>query len=569
MKCMDALASQFCLFLAIWGNGVAPSVPLSTSERMRIDRAALRLSAEQLPEEGLRFAGDLTAWILHGSTLTPDEERVAAERWHRDVTARYGALPVPTAANRIFTQLIEQLPSHYLPVSFHYSLTVVDLLEPQAWTGGGGFVYVSRASMEHLLAGGKSGEAALAFVLARAIGNAALLHTRVGWQRKALAQQPDGVEVRAILTSLATMLAQRNSPNPFCYSRGQIYEADRFALELCQNAGFDVEDALDALRLEADRMPEVRFRLRQLRMDLDGRVEDEIAYGLFDFDPIMGTFERCRPHSIVAGQSAVVFVHGLSGGTRTFRKCLHRLADEPSARRRRLLVFRYPNTAGLARCGRFLRNEMARTIASPERVVFICHSAGGLVFRWYAEKAGGRFDRAVLIGTPHGGSRLARMKALAETAHFFPALPRGPFAALDDIVVEGSSQMLQDLHPNSFFLGRLGRNAEMSIRYRVVVGECLDRKEGLAVGLAFGVAKRALLREAIARLQPLVLRERAMRRLAELTLPSEVMSGDLAVSVSSALLPSAGGVTRLRCPHFALPNDPQVWALVREAVCEE
>jgi pimeloyl-ACP methyl ester carboxylesterase len=57
------------------------------------------------------------------------------------------------------------------------------------------------------------------------------------------------------------------------------------------------------------------------------------------------------------------------------------------------------------------------------KVVFVCHSMGGLVARWYVQRCGGAdITRAtILLGTPYRGA----LKALAQLANGFPGLLGG------------------------------------------------------------------------------------------------------------------------------------------------
>jgi pimeloyl-ACP methyl ester carboxylesterase len=57
------------------------------------------------------------------------------------------------------------------------------------------------------------------------------------------------------------------------------------------------------------------------------------------------------------------------------------------------------------------------------KVVFVCHSMGGLIARWYAEKCGGKeiIDKVVTLGTPYRGAAKA-LEQLVNGAH--PGLGR-------------------------------------------------------------------------------------------------------------------------------------------------
>ena len=113
-----------------------------------------------------------------------------------------------------------------------------------------------------------------------------------------------------------------------------------------------------------------------------------------------------------------------------YRLLLARLAADERAAQTRLFVFQYPNDDSLARSGRSLEPELRRVFASAAQTDFVCHSAGGLVFRYYAETRGGEFRRAIFLGTPHGGSNLARLRRLLEAVQFVGDLKLGYDQAL-------------------------------------------------------------------------------------------------------------------------------------------
>src|SRR5439155_2317862 len=175
----------------------------------------------------------------------------------------------------------------------------------------------------------------------------------------------------------------------------------------------------------------------RLLMEQSGEVQDKERLGLFAFDPKTRRLTRCAAGAIPAGKACVVFIHGMHGDDGSFRHFLAFLASDKRTAGRPLLVFRHPGNGSLAHSGRFLRNEMARVVASPARASFVCHSAGGLVFRYYAEKLGGDFDRAVLLGTPNAGSLLTPLKFLADAAEFASDLKMGLPAAITATLSEG------------------------------------------------------------------------------------------------------------------------------------
>ena len=367
-----------------------------------------------------------------------------------------GKLETPATAQRILEKLLDKLPSHLKPEAFEYKLVVLDQPAANVFTLGGGFIYVSRPLLDAVLSDKQRGETALAFVLAHQLGHMGLQHTRRGWQSMELEQElQKGIEMHIERPQLRAMLhtgvEAAGARMKFLYSRQQMYEADLFAWELCRNAGLSLDPALDALRWLAvvdhpqlltektyqpdaadsrSDVPPALLRLRHLFMERDGQVRDkDEKYGLFLWDPQSDTFKRCGPHSIAAENRPIIFVHGFRGSMQTFRFYLQAFAKDRDLSRRKLIVFRYPNNSSLGRCGHFLTNEMRRVVVAPEKAFFVCHSAGGLVFRWYAEVSKRPFDRAVLLSTPNEGTSLTTLKYIADLSAFIDELKmNGPGA---------------------------------------------------------------------------------------------------------------------------------------------
>jgi Zn-dependent protease with chaperone function len=564
--------------------------PLTGSLRARVDRLALAQPAAAVAPDRLDLAGNVPAWLLSQVGLTPAEELHQARAQHKEVVAAHRPAPALASAERLLARLVGQLPPHFKPAPFRYTLTVLEAPGLNAFATGGGLLYVTRPLLEALRQDRARGEAALAFVLAHEVGHTALQHCRRGWQLLAVeAEARKGIDLRVEPGRLRDLLqtgARRTGTwVEFLYSRDQQYEADAFALHLCRNAGVPEDAALDALRhlallhhprltaepgpgrgasgagafLSAD--PGPLLRLKRLLLERDGLVE-EADYGLFERDR-GGALKRCGDRSVAAADRPVVFVHGLRGGKESFAAYLAFFAKAPELRGRKLLVFRYPNNASLARCGRYLSREMRRVVTGPRKAVFVCHSAGGLVFRHYAEVGRGDFDRAVLLATPHAGSDLTGLKFLVDLGELAGELPAGLSEALARTVPEGRGEVTLDLHPDSLFLRHLGHDAARAARYHVFYGQHLTPAQALALRAAFAAGKRLVAKKWVPRLGPPARRAQAQLWLDELHLPEEVLRGDLIVSVRSAALPGAGRLTRTALHHQAFKSDP---ALVRQVL---
>ena len=568
---------------------------LTPAVRQRIDREALATSLEEPSERGVDLAGDLGAWILRGLVLTAAEEFDAASAAHRSLLKQHQGhvLPPPSAARQVFERLVAELPRPMKPEPFRFALTVLDYPEVSAFAGGGGYVYVTRGLLDALAADKERGRAALAFVLGHELGHIGLGHCRRGYQllrlqrelQRDIALKVSSKRLRALL---GTSVAPAGRLVTFLYTRAQHHRADLFAFHLCRNAHFDLDACLDSLRwLVAVRNPTLPGgkgdpegatsllayylsthpgplrRLKCLLMERSGTVEGT-QFGLFRYTARTGALRRCTDGAVRGGTGCVIFVHGLHGGERSFDAFLAFLAARPEARGLSLLVFRYPNDGSLTHAGRFLHREMARVVRAPGRASFVCHSAGGLVFRHYAEKECGAFDRAVFLGTPHGGSRMTALKILVDGAAFADNLQLGLARAMGATVVEGKGDLMPDVQPDSLFLRHLGHDARLARRYHVVYGRYVSGKRVLALWASFLVAKLALKKAIRDRADSVVVRANGLRLVDGLELTDEVLDGDLVVSVASARLKGAGRQTATTCHHQALKTDAGVMRAVAE-----
>jgi Zn-dependent protease with chaperone function/pimeloyl-ACP methyl ester carboxylesterase len=587
--------------LVLLACGAEPSTPpapfrdLTPALRARVDRLAGQQPTPTPTATRTQLAGTLSSRLLDQLSLTPGEEFDHAAEDRKQILKKYRTVPTPAGVARVWGKLLEALPAHLKPGEFDFTVTVLDAGKLRAFTAGGGYVYVTRPLVEELLAGGRRGEAALAFTLAHELGHIARQHCRHGWQllemqeeiRQGIRTRLDPGHLRQILE---TGIETTGAVVSFLYSRAQTTDADLFALHLCRNAGVAQDEALDALRyLALLRHPQLRtgevvpatagalgdylwavpdplLRLRRLQMERHGLVGDEKKYGLFVYDPESGYLSRCDGRTVAAGEPSVVFVHGMRGHKEDFRAYLSFLGGRKELAGRRLLVFRYPNDDSLARGGEFLNNEMKRVVAAPEKAFFVAHSAGGLIFRYYAEVKKGGFDRAVLLSTPHRGSSLADLKFLVELVNLDHDLRTGLPGGLERALPEGNGQLLYDVQPDSLFLRYLGHDPALAARYHVFSGRCLGPGAAMAVRLGVRVGCRALERRAAPTVRSPLLRREFLRRLEGFRAPEEITRGDLVVAERSSILADAGEVTRTHLTHNAFKTDEGVIRLVFESV---
>jgi pimeloyl-ACP methyl ester carboxylesterase len=545
----------------------------STASRDRLDRMALALPGDSLAEDAFRSVEDLPFRLLTADGVEPDEEAHRAAAANEPLLDGRMAAPTPAAVQRLFDRLVAELPRHLNPTAIRWRLTVLDLPARDAFTTGGGYVYIDRRWMEALLADPERGEAALAFVLANEIGHVVLGHTRRRWAEADIPER-----IRAYFSLPLLWPAPDAIPRRFVYTGVEQGEADRFALHLCRNAGLDLDAALDAVRIVAAPPSEdgdsqiastALIRLRRLLMERDGLLDDETSHGLFLWNRETGRLVRCAPRQIGPGERPIVLVHGMRGTDFAMGSYVYFLAKQPETADRPLLIFHYPNNDSISRSGQFLTREMRRVVAEPEKAVFVCHSAGGLVVRWYTEVRKGGFDRVIFLATPHAGTRMAEFKVFVDVGRFFLDLPYGGLAyAFSDEFGEGDGQIAADLHPDSLFLRRLGQEMHPVARYQIFYGQVFNWLQALELQAGFAVAK-ALLKEAIVKNVPFhCLQDRLTRLVDDVPLPEEITRGDLAVSVRSALLPGVTRTTSVLTQHEAFRYDPEIMRQVLAAILE-
>jgi Zn-dependent protease with chaperone function len=569
---------------------------LTPAVRQRVDALADRAVTETLKQEQVNLAGNVTAWLVSCTLLTATEESQLAAQQHAKIAAKVETLPTAAAVQQVFQRLLDNLPQHLKPAEFAYKLTILDQAEPNAFTCGGGYVYLHRSLVASLLAEPKRGPSALAFVMAHELGHVALGHCRRGYQLLKIQEALDrGIDIkvddRQLKAILKTSLPPAGILTTFLYSRDQEYEADLFALHLCRNAGLEIDHVLDGVRwLALLRYPEIAKdpaflphsaatdktlwyylsshpdplrRLRRLRMDLAGMLDDESPFGLFVWDFSTDRFTKAGAQLIGSEERPWVLVHGLRGSEETFRELLTFLKQQPGDKPR-ILVFRWPNNGSIAQAATFLQREMGRVVAHPERAVFVSHSAGGLVFRAYAEKLSGGFDRAIFLGTPQGGSDLAACKSVVDMTEFVGLTAAGLPDAIAQTIREGQGQIGYDLHPESLFLRWLGNKPPQAERYYIFAGQCLNPIAASALQLAFDGGLEPLRKLIRDRVEFPWLRAASLRLVDELVLPEEITRGDLVVSVRSAGLEGAYCKIYPKLNHVTIKSDTSVLRQVLE-----
>lgn len=558
--------------------------------RREVDARALHQPAESATTQNIQFYSGLTGWLLSRTPLSAAEEVRRAKAAHSAVIKKWHVVPTPRAADAVMVKLVAQLPARFRSENTRFSLTVLDQPQWQASTVGGGYLYITRPYLEALLAGGQGGADMLAFVLGRQLGHICRLHCRRGYQLIVLKEALDQrlkvhVNGEQLRRGLSRTVQITGGIIRFLYTQNQVDEADLFALHLCRNTGFQQETCLDVLRgsvfrrdnellptetplgLETDSFTDKSAlqRLKRLRMELDGRVDGD-RYGLFRFDTKTAQLKRIADGAIAGSSRVIVLVHGMESDLEPLRQLARDLLPLAKKNDVQVLGFQYASDASLARMSRFLEGEINRVCESAEHFDFVCHSAGGLVFRYYAEQLGGRFHKAVFIGTPHAGSDIAGLQSLLEAMQFLGDLELGYPQALEQAIIDGRGQMGFDLQPESLFLRYLDRGQSQVKRYSIIRGRALSSEYAVLVRTSL-IAIRQTLGQQLKNLkQEGFLRQAAQERIERLRLPAEIYRGDLAVTLESAALQGVTRIKTLDVHHLKLVADVKAREFVKDCL---
>ncbi len=131
----------------------------------------------------------------------------------------------------------------------------------------------------------------------------------------------------------------------------------------------------------------------------------------FTLDPLPPVQRGLLARDVVAAGTPIILVHGLVDNRSVFtllRRTLRRRGFG------RVLTLNYsPFTPDVESAAERLRQLVERTCEETgyERVHVVGHSLGGLVARWYVQRAGGdaRVHTLCTLGSPHGGTLAAHL----------------------------------------------------------------------------------------------------------------------------------------------------------------
>ncbi len=604
----DFLSRRSVVFLLIFAAGIRNHVAVSdetnrptamtTTRRAEIDKMALHLTGLDSTVGDNRsktvnkllvlqkIYGNGVGWLVGQTPMPTDEEVKRARILQNEVIRKSHVVETPKSAQRVFDRLIGKLPDRMKRHSAPFTLTVLDSEKPEMFGIGAGIIYVTNSYLATFSRDGIFSEEALAFVLAHEIGHDCRGHCRSAWKliwlHDEMKSNGHSAAQIAMLGRIANRAIKRTDGGTrFLYSTQQVQQADLFAMHLCRNAGFDTNRCLDALRFGvSDKLGTGRdetadgpsqsiqsqlFRLRQLLWERNGHVAAN-EFGLFEFEPKDASLVKANARPLRRNESAVVFLHGMASELSSQDAVLPSLAGIERKSPVRVFGFQYPNHQSLARSGIFLKHEIERVFQDAGRVDFVCHSAGGLVFRYYAEIESGKFRNAVFLGTPHGGSDLAKLRPLLEARRLLKSVKFGTPSALEKAIIDASGQISFDVQPDSLFLRFLNRDAPLELRkrYWVIRGKAVKKRYGVLMLIGTSSLKKYL-RDKISESDGSELtRDCGIAWVDRLNVPIEVLAGDLAVSLQSAKLSGVAETVTLPINHMELTDDPKALAKVIE-----
>lgn len=554
---------------------------LTLAERTATDQQALSLTPEQLTPSKLEFYGDLTGWLVSRAPLPKDEEAARVLDAHRKRMETSKQVQPFGLELIVLMELSDALPIHMKPVVDEFLIDVVETDEFISDTVGSPYIHLSKSFVERCVADPKSGKQRLAFAIAHELGHIILGHCRRRHQMMWFQQLIDkGVDIKLSSKKIEEMLRQTVAKSQhsvrFLASLDEDFQADLFAIHLMRNAGHDVELGLDVVRhfaispVDSDAGSDsgqvgaanlrALQRLQRLRMDIDGRVyHHKTEYGLFEFDRSTGERTIVADNALLGVDRAVVCVHGMESDLTRFAPLVKQfsktLPDDV-----RLFGLQYPGDASLSCIGRFMTNEMERTSASTENFDFVCHSAGGLIVRYFAEVDQKMVGRVVMIATPHFGSDLSQLRPLLEAKQFFGNLKLGYDDAVEKAITDGKGQISLDLQPYSLFLSFLNKpaHARSPARYYIVNGRAFSPLKGLLLQTSVVAARKTLQRVLFDQAGAGSLRRGIHEWIDRIHMPAEITRGDLAVSLDSSSLEDVADETTFDATHSDLPSDPEV-----------
>lgn len=275
-----------------------------------------------------------------GSATVSKSEIKRAQQLHVQITQSQGVYPDPTV-NDYVRELGQKMAAVSDMPDLEWHFTVLDTDDINAFTTGGGYVYISRGLMAYL-----HSEAELAAVLGHEIGHVTGKHPSRQQTQGTLAGIASAAA--AILTrqpALGDLTGVAGTAIVRGYGRDMELEADEIGARYLARAGYDPEAMI---RVVATLKDQERFERDRARAE--GR-EPRVYHGLFSTHPDSDT--RLREAIDAAGTAKVT----ATGEEQHRERYLHAING---------LAFGSSRGQGMVRDNRFYHANYQFTIAFPQ-----------------------------------------------------------------------------------------------------------------------------------------------------------------------------------------------------------
>jgi pimeloyl-ACP methyl ester carboxylesterase len=290
--------------------------------------------------------------------------------------------------------------------------------------------------------------------------------------------------------------------------------------------------------------------------------DSTIAYGLRLYDATNDDWRGVgseQPSGGVLPHGLVLLIHGLDEPGGIWDQLAPALHEDGHT----VLRFDYPNDQAILRSA----DELGAALdvlegLGVEEIDLVCHSMGGLVAREVVTREeyttrGLRVGTMITLGTPHGGSPWARLRAVAEAREQVQR-----WAESDDLdpkrlsgfLHDGSGSAGDDLLPGSAFLRALDAKAMPDDLRVICVVARTDQASTLAGTLGSQVARLTL--------RDLLGEEEAGVVLGEVDRLGREL-GDGVVPVSSAAMAGADEVIEVRANHRSMIRSIELGQAIR------
>ena len=604
---------SFCLFfLPANVKGLKSEETLSSLSpdlKKKIDQIAKDQQFKNINEKKFDFKGNVIFWIISQASITPEEEKNEATILHNKIKKDGKIIDSPEGLKQLFKKLVTNIPTYqkYWPET-DYQIYLLDQDDFKIFTNGGGFVYITKPVLNLVLQKDIQQSPVLAFFIAHELGHISLGNTKKGFQLEEIQTELKrqvglNIENDTLALILKTAINPILTSAKFLYSREQSFQADLFAIHLCRNCSFNLNYSLDALRiLILMKNPEIKSpkviadkelglgakvnqffsfdtdpvtRLKRLLNEIDGKCDiDPYKFGLFKFDPDAKdndkTFFPCGNNTVEGLNTSLVFLHGLRGNENAFKDFFEIALLSKELKGKDIFVFRYPNNQSLYRSGEFFSNEIKRVFKNSEKAVFICHSAGGLVFRYFSEIKKGEFNKAYFLGTPNAGSEMIKLKFLLDINEFVLIGGKsGIPTAIRESFPEGSGEISSDLQSGSLFLSFLKsesvdfkKQGDYTVFKSFYFSSFVSKAAIIGLETVFLPQVKAELLKRIEKISSPLIKKWANQIVDKLLIPDEIKKGDLAVTLDSAKIALAKEQTINGVHHIGLLSDKKVVDLV-------